>query len=125
MRGKGICYDTGFFNRGVSTHEPFDPEVVARELRVIRDDLHCNAVRITGGDLERLKSAASSAAAAGLEVWLSPFTTDLTADELLDFLAGCADHAERLRHQGAEIVLLTGSELTMTNRGIVPGETFE
>jgi hypothetical protein len=125
MRGKGICYDTGFFNRGVSTHEPFDPEVVARELRVIRDDLHCNAVRITGGDLERLKTAASSAAAAGLEVWLSPFTTDLTADELLDFLAGCADHAERLRRQGAGIVLLTGSELTMTNRGIVPGETFE
>ena len=125
MRGKGICYDTGFFNRGVSTHEPFDPEVVARELRVIRDDLNCNAVRITGGDLERLKTAASSAAAAGLEVWLSPFTTDLTADELLDFLAGCADHAERLRRQGAEIVLLTGSELTMTNKGIVPGETFE
>jgi hypothetical protein len=85
MRGKGICYDTGFFNRGVSTHEPFHPEVVARELRVIRDDLHCNAVRITGGDLERLKTAASSAAAAGLEVWLSPFTTDLTADELLDW----------------------------------------
>ena len=125
MPGKGICYDAGFFNRGVSTHEPFDPEVVARELRVIHDDLHCNAVRITGGDLERLKTAASSAAAAGLEVWLSPFTTDLTADELLDFLAGCADHAERLRRQGAEIVLLTGSELTMTNRGIVPGETFE
>ena len=67
MRGKGICYDTGFFNRGVSTHEPFDPEVVARELRVIRDDLHCNAVRITGGDLERLKTAAGSAAAVGLE----------------------------------------------------------
>ena len=86
MRGKGICYDTGFFNRGVSTHEPFDPEVVARELRVIRDDLHCNAVRITGGDLERLKTAASSASAAGLEVWLSPFTTDLTSEELLDFL---------------------------------------
>jgi hypothetical protein len=49
MRGKGICYDTGFFNRGVSTHEPFEPEVVARELGIVREDLHCNAVRITGG----------------------------------------------------------------------------
>ena len=75
MRGKGICYDTGFFNRGVSTHEPFDPEVVGRELRVIREDLHCNAVRITGGDLERLKAAASHAAAAGLEVWTHPSRT--------------------------------------------------
>jgi hypothetical protein len=125
MRGKGICYDTGFFNRGVSTHEPFDPEVVARELRVIGGDLHCNAVRITGGDLERLTIAASSAAAAGLEVWISPFTTDLTADELLEFLAGCAEHAERLRRRGAEVVLLTGSELTVGNKGIVPGQTFE
>jgi hypothetical protein len=58
MRGKGVCYDTGFFNRGVSTHEPFDPEVVERELRIIREDLHCTAVRLTGGDLERLKIAA-------------------------------------------------------------------
>ena len=125
MRGKGVCYDTGFFNRGVSTHEPFDPEVVGRELRIIREDLHCNAVRITGGDLERLKVAASHAAAAGLEVWICPFTNDLTADELLDLLAGCADHAERLRRQGAQVVLLTGSELSVCNKGIVPGETFE
>jgi hypothetical protein len=125
MRGKGICYDTGFFNRGVSTHEPFDPGVVARKLRVIGGDLHCNAVRITGGDLERLTIAASAAAAAGLEVWISPFTTDLTADELLEFLAGCAEHAERLRRRGAEVVLLTGSELTVGNKGIVPGQTFE
>jgi hypothetical protein len=125
MRGKGICYDTGFFNRGVSTHEPFDPEVVGRELRIIREDLHCTAVRLTGGDLERLKVAASHAAAAGLEVWISPFTTDLTGDELLDFLSALADHAEGLRRQGAEVVLLTGSELSVCNKGIVPGETFE
>jgi hypothetical protein len=125
MRAKGICYDTGFFNRGVSTHEPFDPEVVGRELRIIREDLHCNAARITGGDLERLKVAAGQAAAAGLEVWISPFTTDLTSDELLELLAGCAEHAERLRRAGAEVVVLTGSELTVCNQGIVPGETFE
>jgi len=125
MRAKGICYDTGFFNRGVSTHEPFDPEVVERELHIIREDLHCTAVRLTGGDLERLKIAAGHAAAAGLEVWISPFTTDLTGDELLDFLAALADHAEGLRRQGAEVVLLTGSELSIVNRGIVPGETFE
>ncbi len=125
MRGKGICYDTGFFNRGVSTHEPFEPEVVARELGILREDLHCNAVRITGGDLERLKVAAGHAAAAGLEVWLSPFPTDLAAEELLELLAECAEHAERLRRQGAEVVLLTGAELSVCNRGIVPGETFE
>jgi hypothetical protein len=125
MRGRGICYDTGFFHRGVSTHEPWDPEVVGRELRIIRDDLHCTAVRITGGDLDRLKIAASLAADAGLEVWLCPFTIELTTDEMLAFLADCADHAERLRRQGAEVVMVTGSELSMANAGFLPGDTFE
>ena len=27
MRSNGITYDAGFINDGVSTHEPFDPEV--------------------------------------------------------------------------------------------------
>ena len=73
MRGKGICYDTGFFNRGVSTHEPFDPEVVARELRVIRDDLHCTAVRITGGDLDRLERLGVDVVVALLDDVAKPF----------------------------------------------------
>jgi len=126
MRGKGITYDTGFINNaGVSNHEPFDPEIVKREMRAIRDDLHCNAVRITGGDVDRLEIAAIHAAAAGLEVWLSPFTCDLTTDELLNFLADCAERAERLRQQGAEVVLLTGSELSMFTVGFLPSDTLK
>src|SRR5215470_19738827 len=104
MRGKGINYDTGFINNaGVSNHEPFDPEIVKREMRIIHDDLHCNAVRITGGNVDRLEIAATHAAAAGLEVWLSPFTNDLTTDELVTVLADCAERAERLRRLGAAV----------------------
>ncbi|HEV8166685.1 MAG TPA: hypothetical protein VGR74_19970, partial [Actinomycetota bacterium] len=125
MRGKGITYDTGFIRAGTSTREAFDPRVVERELRVIRQDLHCNAVRLTGGDPDRLELAATAAAEAGLEVWLSPFTCDLTTDELLDLLAGCAERAERLRRRGAEVVLLTGSELSLFNLGFLPGDTLE
>ena len=124
MRGKGICYDTGFLHRGVSTRPSFDPRIVEREMRIIRDDLHCTAVRITGGDVDRLKMAAAYAAKAGLEVWISPFTTELTNDQLLAFLVDCADHAEGLRQQGAEVVLVTGSELSVFNQGYLPGETF-
>lgn len=124
MRSNGISYDTGFFNTGVSTHEPFDPDVVKREMRVIREDLHCTAVRITGGDPDRLEVAAAHAAEAGLEVWFSPFTCDLTTDELLDFLADCADRAERLRRQGAEVVFVTGAELTLFTEGFQPGHTL-
>jgi hypothetical protein len=111
MRGNGISYDTGFINAGVK-----------REMRVIREDLHCNAVRITGGDPNRLEIAAVHAAA-GLEIWFSPFTCDLTTDEMLTFLADCAERAERLRQQGAEVALVTGAQLSLFNVGFLPGGT--
>jgi len=125
LRGKGITYDTGFFYAGMSTREPFDPEVVKREMCVIHDDLHCNVVRITGGNADRLEIAALHAAHAGLEVWFSPFTSDLTTDELLDFLADCAERAERLRKLGAEVVFVTGAELSLFTVGFLPGDTLE
>jgi hypothetical protein len=125
MRGKGITFDTGFLSGGTSTREPFDPEIVRREMRVIRDDLHCNAVRVTGGDPDRLKIAATYAADVGLEVWLSPFTNGLTQGALLDLLADCAQHAEQLRRNGAEVVMLTGSELSLFTVGFLPGETLQ
>ncbi|MCO5970709.1 hypothetical protein [Actinoallomurus soli] len=122
MRRYGIGYDTGFVNLGVSTREVFDLEVVRREMRVIREDLHCDAVRVTGGDPERLEIAATLAAEAGLEVWFSPFTCDLTTDRLLDVLADCAERAERLRRNGTEIVLVTGAELSLFTKGFLPGD---
>jgi hypothetical protein len=100
MRAKGISYDTGFINKGRNAREHFDSEVVGRELRIIRDDLHCNAVRVIGSDPDRLETAAAHAADLGLEVWFSPFVCDLTADELLALLADCAERAERLRRRG-------------------------
>ncbi|MFF4778590.1 hypothetical protein ACFY05_37780 [Microtetraspora fusca] len=125
MRGRGISYDTGFINAGVSTREHFDPDLVRREMRVIREDLHCTAVRVTGGDPDRLEIAARHAADAGLEVWYSPFTCGLTIDELLALLADCAERAERLRRGGAEVVFLTGSELSLFNVGFLPGDSLE
>lgn len=124
MRAKGISYDTGFINKGVSSREPFDIAVVKRELQIIRADLHCTAVRITGGDVERLAIAASLAVEAGLEVWFSPFTCDLTDTEMLALLADCADRAEQLRRQGAEVVLVLGGEISLLNKGFLPGDTI-
>src|SRR5258708_9177018 len=125
MRGNGITYDTGFFNAGVSTHEPFDPEVVKREMRIIHDDLHCNAVRITGGNADRLEIASIHATDASLEAWFSPFTCDPSTDELLDFLTDCAERTETLRRQGAEVVFVTGAELSLFTVGFLPGDTLK
>jgi hypothetical protein len=122
---KGINYDTGFISAGSTTHEPFDPQVVKREMQIIRDDLHCNAVRVTGGYPERLEIASMYAAEAGLEVWFCPFTHNLTSEELLKVLADCAERAECLRQRGAEVVFLTGSELSLMTAGILPGDSLE
>lgn len=124
MRAWGITYDTGFTNLGTTTHEPFDSDLVAKDLRIIRDDLHADAVRITGGVADRLEIAARHAAAAGLEVWYCPFTNDLTTDQLLAFLLDAAERAERIRREGANIRFLTGSEISIMTIGLMPGATL-
>ena len=124
MRIKGITYDTGFINSGVSTREKFESNIVKREMHIIRNDLHCNAVRITGRDADRLEIAAQLAAGEGLKVWYSPFTCDLNPDELLSFLVDCAERAEWIRSKGTEVVFLTGSEISLFNKGFFAGETL-
>jgi hypothetical protein len=123
MRIRGITYDTGFASEGTTTHEPFTPEIVQREMQIIHDDLHCNAVRITGADPDRLETTAKYASEAGLEVWFCPFTNGLTREELFELLVDCAQRAERLRLQGTEVVFLTGSEISLFTSGFIPGES--
>ena len=123
MRAKGIAYDTGFIYKGSVSRWRFDPDVVKREMGIIRDDLHCNAVQVVGGDPERLELAARCAAALGLEVWFSPFPLELTHDEILSLFIDCAGRAELLRRTGADVVFVAGIELTIMDRGFIPGDT--
>ncbi|WP_378732024.1 hypothetical protein [Nocardia brasiliensis] len=125
MRVKGISYDTGFLRDGTFSRAQFDPKMVERELRIIRDELHCNAVRVIGGDPERLELAATCAAELGLAVWFSPYPLDLTKTEMLALFADCAERAERIRRRGAEVVFVTGAELSLMNKGFLPGDTVE
>jgi hypothetical protein len=118
MRAKGITYDTGFTPGGQNSRPVFDTEAVRREMRVIADDLHCDAVRITGGDPERLAVAAGHATDAGLEVWFSPFPCELSAAELVPYFADCADRAQKV---GAD-VFVTGCELSLFAAGFLPGD---
>ncbi|MFD4458863.1 hypothetical protein [Nocardia sp. NPDC058480] len=125
MRANGITYDTGFIRDGQSSRPHFDPEIVHQELRIIRDDLHCTAVRIVGGDPDRLELAAAYAADLGLEVWFSPYPLEQTTAQMLDLLVDCAERAERIRRQGAEVVFVTGAELSLMNIGFLPGEGLD
>jgi hypothetical protein len=124
MRIKGIVYDTGFLNAGIRTKEKFDTNIIRREMQIIKNDLHCNAVRITGGDADRLEVVAALAALEGLEIWYCPFTCGLTVDELSTFLIDTAERAERIRSSGAEVVFITGSEISLFNNGYFKEDTL-
>jgi hypothetical protein len=124
MRGKGINYDTGFSPGGVNSREHFDADVVRGEMRIIAREMHCTAVRISGGEPARLSVAGQLAAAEGLEIWFSPFPCELTTGQLAPLFADCADRAEHLRRSGANVVFVTGCELTLFAAGFLPGGTF-
>ncbi len=121
LRGRGINYDTGF---GGGSRPEFVRQVVERELQIIADDLHCSAVRVSGGYPERIAVAGRAALEHGLELWYAPFPADLTTAELLPYLVGCAERAEELRRDAPETVLVLGCELTLFQHGFMPGHTF-
>lgn len=124
MRARGINYDTGTFPGDQLTRKAFDPGAVRQEMAVIADDLHCDAVRVSGRNVERLSVAARHAADAGLEVWFSPFPVDLPPGQLLPFLTDCAQRAEAVRQAGADVVLVTGCEMSAFCSGFLPGDTY-
>ena len=124
MKRKGVSYDVGRVMGG-NWRPVFDPQVVRRELEIIQNDLHCNAVRICGLDIDRLTTAAEQALQLGLEVWLSPEMWDKSQEETLRYITRAAAAAEKLRERWPEkLVFLVGSELTLFMQGIVPGRNI-
>ncbi|MFK4089978.1 hypothetical protein ACI2LF_38055 [Kribbella sp. NPDC020789] len=122
MRGIGVNYDTGLLYDGRSTRRRFATATVREELRLIADELHAPAVRVSGNDLDRLVLAGTAALDAGLELWFSPVPMDLEPDQFIEFLVECAVAAETLRARG-DVVLVLGCELSVFCTGFVPGES--
>ncbi|MEU0484121.1 hypothetical protein ABZ260_33685 [Streptosporangium sp. NPDC006013] len=124
MRARGINYDTGFLPGRDNSRKVFDSDAVRHDMGVIADELHCDAVRISGGDPARLSVAAEHAAAAGLEIWFAPFPVDLPPEAMLSTFADCAERAEAVRGGGAEVVFVTGCEISGFGAGFIPGATY-
>lgn len=123
MRYKGIVYDVGtVFAGNRSTREHFDAAVMRREVDIIKNDLHCTAMRLCGQDIGRLREAAAYALGQGLAVWFSPLLVEATQEETLAYLAECADVAEALRHLSPNLVFIVGGELTFYMKGLLKGE---
>jgi hypothetical protein len=122
MRAKGMTYDTGWVRDGANSLPHYDLDLVRQELAIIRDDLHCTAVQLVGGDPERLEATARIAVGLGLEVWLTPYPLDLEIAEIRDLFLECARRAATVP---GEVVFVAGAELSLMNRGFVDGERIE
>lgn len=125
MHRRGINYDVGIvFSKEYMSRPTLDLKIVERELQIIRDDLHCTAVRISGTDIDRLIATAEIALSLGLEVWLSPHLHDRGPDDTLRYMLECARRAEEVRKRWPRLVLIIGCELTLFMNGILKGDTF-
>ncbi len=124
MNRKGVSYDAGRV-MGFNWRPDFDPKIVHRELEIIMNDLHCNAVRICGRNIDRLMLASEIALEQGLEVWLSPEMWDKTPRQTLNYITEAAEAAENLRQRWPDrLVFSVGSELTLFMQGIVAGRNI-
>ena len=124
MKVKGVTYDAGtrmWFN----WRPDFDLPTVRRELQIIKNDLHCNAVKINGMELAKVVASAQAALEQGLEVWFSPTLWDKDPRETLEYAVKAARQAETLRKglQG-KVVFVIGGELTLFMRGIIEGKNL-
>jgi hypothetical protein len=125
MKRKGINYDIGIkFSDNYMSRPFFNTEIVYRELEIIKNDLHCNAIRISGTDIDRLKVASEKALELGFEVWLSPHLHDCSERETNDYTIKCALMAEELRLKWHNVVFILGCELTLFMNGILEGNTI-
>ena len=126
MKRKGINYDIGieFHFHDYVSRPIFDTAIMHRELEIIKNDLHCNAIRISGTDIDRLTVTAEYALKQGLEVWLWPHLHDKKPLETIEYTVKCAAAAEKLRQSWSQLVFILGCELTLFMQNILPGDNF-
>ena len=118
---KGVSYDAGRVMY-LNWRPYFDPKSVSREVEIIKTDLHCNAIRICGRDINRLTIASEIALRQGLQVWLSPEMWNKEQAETLSYIVKAAGVAEKLsREYPNQLVFCVGGEFTLFMQGIVEG----
>lgn len=126
LRQRGVVYDVGRAMGALSINwrPDYSPARMRRELEVIRDDLHANAVRLCGRDPQRLLTAVEYAASLGLDVWVCPELWNAPPKQTLRYITEAAAATEPLYQRWPEqLTFSVGNELTLFMRGIVPGRS--
>ena len=88
--------------------------VVRRELEIIRDDLHANAVRIVGSHVGPMTDVAEVALGLGIEVWYSPTFFEYSLEETTNRLVSAAMAAAELEKRYRGRVVYRGRQRTHT-----------
>lgn len=109
--------------RGVSYMVDEVPTTAAlRDLRAIRDQLHCTAVILIGMDLPKMIAAARHALEIGLDVWLEPHPVNMRHKKVVLNLEVAAAAAETLRLQyPGRVMLVVGCEFSVHLNAGLPG----
>jgi exo-beta-1,3-glucanase (GH17 family) len=121
---KGICYNIGV-SQWQPAFRPPETEEMIEDLKVIRDELGCNAIRIFGDfETEMLECARTALSMGFTTVALSPryigVDTDETERRLMDFAA----KANSLINQSsAHVILFIGNELTLDTKDLAEDKT--
>jgi hypothetical protein len=101
----------------------YDPKTVHAELSIIKNDMHCNAVNISGQDIGRVARTAEDALNQGLEVWLSATLWNRSPKDTMEYTVRAAMAAQKLQVRWpGRIVFSVGVELTLFMQGIVEGK---
>jgi len=126
MKQRGINYDVGTKRlSGGLTRENFLLDDVKFELNIITNTLHCNAVRISGQDIQRIVLASEIALQSGMTVWFSPALQYASQADTMYYLIRAAGAAEKLRLQYGNLVFVAGCELSLFTEGFIKGDTGE
>lgn len=120
LKVKGVNYDIGV---PPGSENYLSADKMNEEIRVIKNELHCNAVRIYGRDIDKLFLCAKTAIDHGLMVWLSPRRINSTPEETLQYINECSLAAEELRKSSPQIVYVIGNELSLDIKGFINGDT--
>ena len=121
---KGINYDVGTeFRPGDLSRAAWNRSDVARDMRVIREELKCTSVNVYGTELSRLGEAAAIALEQGLHVSFQPRVIDGDRGDGLELMNEAAALANDTGGKD-DVTLNIGCEITLFTRGFIPGHTF-
>ncbi|HTE00994.1 MAG TPA: hypothetical protein VK668_17000 [Mucilaginibacter sp.] len=122
---RGINYDVGTsFRENELSRPDFDEPIIKKEIEIIKNDLHCDSIRISGYDINRLSKASEFALQQGLQVWFSPSYLDATREDVIKYLLDCAIAAEKLRVKYKDVIFVVGFEYSIFLKGLIKGDTI-